>query len=219
MKRLSLLFFLLVNCALCAQNTEITTGYIQTNFFDPDRDEHYNLSNYSNRGGFGLGLAIENVMIDSVRVRFTLSYSKYGGKISNYNGGKGSGTITRVNMNKSIVSLGFFPLNFRILNRIDLNFGFEGSILLHERFSGTSSKWNIIGGGGTQNLNEEERFNAISYTGVCGRLAYDFKWSEQITISPQYSFHLGLTREFKDHIKGTKSRRQFFGLGIQWAWK
>ena len=171
MKRLSLFFFLIFSGTMYAQNTEITTGYIQNNFFDFEKDEVYNNSNYSSRGGFGLEIGIDEIMIDSVKLRFTLGYSKYSGKIRNYSGGKGSGTTTRANVHKSIVSLGFFPLNFKILDRIDLNFGVEGSMLLHERFSGNNSSWNIIGGG-TQNLDEDERFNARFYAGACGRLAY-----------------------------------------------
>lgn len=219
MKRLSLFLCVLFSCTLYAQNTEITAGYIQNNFFDFEKDEVYNSSNYSSKGGFGLELGIDEVMIDSIKVRFTLSYSKYSGKIRNYSGGKGSGTTIRANVHKSIVSLGFFPLNFKILDRIDLNFGVEGSMLLHERFSGSNSSWNIIGGGGTQDLGEAERFNARFYAGACGRLAYEIHWSEHIIISPQYSFHLGLTQEFEDYSTETKSMRHFFGLGVQWAWE
>ena len=220
MKRLSLLFFLTISCVIIyAQSTEITIGYILNNFFDLEEDEAYNSSTYYDRGGFGLGVAIENVMIDSIKVRYTLSYSKYAGKIRNYNGGKGSGTTIMANVHKSIVSLGFFPVNLKILKRIDLNLGFEGSILLHEHFSGSISKRQLIYDDEMEDLDNDIRFNARFHAGACGRLAYDISLSEHVFLSPQYSFYLGLTKEFEDYSTETKSKRHFFGLGIQWAWK
>ena len=47
------------------------------------------------------------------------------------------------------------------------------------------------------------------------RHAYSFKLNESILILPQSGFYYGLKGEFQEFLKGTKSIRNFIGVGIK----
>lgn len=80
--------------------------------------------------------------------------------------------------------MGISPLNFKIKERLDLNFGFEFSALKHENLSGSISTWTIDEPDwASSDLNE--RYNRLStkfYVGARGRMVYDFKINDQMAI-------------------------------------
>lgn len=76
-------------------------------------------------------------------LRFTLSYDKYGGELKASDVGLSGVYTTNAKIDKFVISLGVFPVNFKIIDRIDLNFGFELSRLISENFIGSSSGWQL----------------------------------------------------------------------------
>jgi hypothetical protein len=199
---------------------ELNGGYIINHFHDFGYDKegpHYK-SEYQNGSGYGFLLGIEDLTEGIFRYRFTLAYFHYGGQFYTYASGLGSGVSVDGSVNKSLISLGLYPLGFKILRKIDLNIGFEIGALLHEDFSGNSSCWSISPSGCnyTTDLNEKnDRLSALFYFGLSSRIAYNIKIINNLYISPQYSFYLGLSPEFAEYSKKTRSMRHYFSLGIK----
>ena len=219
MRQIIIAFILLVNNYCFSQDIELIGGVNKNNFYDFRRNEgHYN-SSYISDFGYTFRIGVENVKlkkIDNLNLRFTLSYDKYGGGIKVSDGGNGGGYSTTANINKSIISLGIFPLNFKVKNKIDLNFGIEFSRLMIDGFEGEYNYWLMNWGSSYDNLNEKyNRFNARNYFGIRGRIAYDFNITENLILSPQYSYYLGLGSEFEEFPRTTSSIRQYLSLGIQ----
>lgn len=216
MKKLFIILISFSSLSLFSQNIEIIGGLNKNSFYDFNKNEGHFTSTYSSGFGYSARIAIENIKADWLTLRFTLSYEKYSGEIEASDGGLGGGFTTVAEIDKSIISLGIFPLNFKIKNKIDLNFGMEISRLINENFEGTNSGWIMEQPDWSYDLNNKyERFNSLTYFGLRGRVAYDFNLSNTFVISPQYSYYLGLSNEFDEFPKATKSMRHYFCIGIE----
>lgn len=216
MKRIFIALFLLISIPAFSQNLEVIGGLNKNHFFDFQQNEgHFSSSYYSNYG-YTLRIGVDDIKVDWLTLRFTLSYDKYGGELKASDGGMGGGYTTNAKIDKSVISLGVFPVNFKIIDRIDLNFGFEIAGLINENYSGTSSGWIMGNPDWSYDLNEKyDRYSSKIYFGLSGRIAYDFNISDKLSISPQYSYYLGLSNEFDEFPEATKSMRHYFCIGLQ----
>lgn len=216
MKHLIIASILLSSLTLFAQNIEIIGGVNKNSFFDYEQKPGHFNSAYNSDYGYAFRIGIENVKVDWMTLRFTLGYEKYGGTFEASDGGLGGRYTTKASIDKSIISLGVFPINFTIFDRIDFNFGFELAGLLNENISGSSSGWLMGESDWTYDLSEiHDRYNAKTNFGLRGRIAYDINLSDKLSISPQYSYYLGLSNEFDAFPKETRSMRHYFGIGLQ----
>ena len=216
MKQILAVLIILNSLTLFSQNVEILGGLNKNSFFDfMQNDVHFN-SSYNSYFSYSIRIGIDDVKVDWLPLRFTLSYDKYGGKVNASVGGLGGGNTIIAEIDKSIISLGVFPINFKIIDRIDLNFGFEISGLINENFNGTESGWQMGEADWSYNLIDKyNRYSAKTNFGLRGRIAYDFNISDELAISPQYSYYFGLSNEFEEFPQETKSMRHYFCIGFQ----
>lgn len=215
-RTITLTLFLFVFISAHSQNIEVIGGLNKNIFFDLQQKEGHYSSSYNPDYGYAIRFGVEDIKVDWMTFRFTLGYDKYGGEFTVSDGGQGGGSTTEAVIDKSVISLSVFPLNFKIINRIDLNFGLEFSGLIRENFSGTRSGWILGEPDWSYGLKEKhERFSAKTYFGLSGRIAYDFNISDRLAISPQYSYYFGLSNEFDEFPEATKSMRHYFCVGIQ----
>ncbi len=217
MKRVLVVFVLLSSLTVFSQNIEVIGGLNKNVFFDFQKNEGHFISNYVSDYDYVIRIGVEEIKVDWLTLRFTLSYDKYRGELKASDGGLGGGYATNVKIDKSIISLGVFPVNFEILDRIDLNFGFELARLINDNFTGTSSGWIMNKPNWSYDLNEKyNRYSSKIYFGLRGRIAYDFNISDKLVISPQYSYYWGgVSNEFDEFPETTKAMRYYFCIGIQ----
>lgn len=176
-----------------SQNLEIIGGLNYNRFFEFHKDDGHYITSYKPEWGYMFKVAIDDVRFEEQNLRFTLGYMNYSGEINAYNGGLGGGSRTLADVNKSMLSLGIYPFNFKILKRIDFNLGVEMSGLIHESFSGNIYSWTM---GESSEIDLEEcydKYSASFFIGLQARLAYAIKIAEGWAISPQYSYYLGLS--------------------------
>jgi len=198
------------------QNIELFGGLNTNNFHDYKENEGHYQSSYHSGSGYSFGLAIDSLKVDWMTLRLTLKFDKYSGDLTASDGGLAGSSTTTAEINKSLISLGVFPLNFRIFKRIDLNIGFEISKLISESYKGSSNGWNM--GEPNWSYDLQEKYNKYSSSinfGLSTRLAYNLQINESIIISPQYTFYFGLSNEFIEFPEATKSIRHFIGIGIK----
>jgi len=201
---------------LFAQKIELFGGANRNIFHDYyETTPHYS-SKYNSDYGFSAGFGLDSIKIDWLVLRFTLQFDKYKGKFEVSESGLGGGYTTFAKVDKSVLSLGIFPINFRFLDRIDLNLGLQISRLVNESFSGTSSGWTMNQPNWSYNIQDKyNKYSSTTYFGFQGRISYDFKISKSIWISPQYLYYFGLSNEFVEFPKNTKSMRHYFCIGIK----
>jgi hypothetical protein len=205
---------------LFGQKLEMFGGANNNMFHNYHNNEGHFMSSYNSDFGFTAGFGLDSIRIDWLTFRFTLQFDKYAGKLEASDGGLGSGFTTIAKVDKSVISLGIFPINFRILKRIDLNFGLIISRLIDESFNGTSSGWIMNQPNWSYNLQDKyNQYSSATYFGFQGRIAYDFKLSKLIWISPQYIYYFGLSNEFVEFPEDTKSMRHYFCIGIKKKFK
>ncbi len=201
------------------QKIELFGGQNKNTFYNSGQvSGHFN-SSYNSGLGFIAGIGVDNIKVDWMTVRFTLQFENYSGELEASGGGLGGGNSTQVLIDKSVITLGIFPLNFRILKRIDLNFGLEISGLVDESFSETTGGWLMGQPDWRDNLQDKySRYSSLIYYGLRGKISYDYLLTQSIFISPQFSYYLGLStefNEFNEFPKQTKSMRYAFGIGIK----
>lgn len=202
-----------------SQSFEVFGGANRNMFYGTkDANFDYFTADYHPGTGYTAGIGLDSIHINRFRMRFTLAFDQYNGRF-NAEGNPGKVIYERATgeMNKSVVSLGFFPLNFTSMYKLDLNLGAEVSGLLNESVSGTRFyDSEFMGGPVTNDLADYyERYSSRVNYGLKGRLAYQLAFSALVLI-PQYSFYYGLSGEFKEFPEATKAMRHYFCLGIKW---
>jgi hypothetical protein len=216
MKTIIILLISFFSLTLYSQSIEIFGGPNKNIFHDYSDGEGHFMSSYNPALGYNIGIGIDDIKIDWLKLRFTLCFDNYGGELEASDGGLGGGYTTNAEIDKSVLSLGLFPLNLKIIKRLDLNFGFEFSMLINETYTGTKSGWLMGEPGWSYNIEDEyDRYSALTNFGLKARIAYDINLAKSIIISPQYSFYYGLSNEFDEFPEQTVSMRHYIGIGIE----
>ena len=217
----TIIFFLILLKALTSfgQSVDVFGGMISNHFFSFGKDGHIE-SEYLVNPGYTLGIGLEDIKLDYLNMRFTLSFQDYSGDIIEKYSGLAGGSTTEVNFSKSTITLGLFPINFYLFNHVDLNFGLSLSRLLTEDFGGSKSGCYGNPNGGydcfqIDLIEEYESFSSNWNFGIQARIGYDFYLSETLVLSPIYFFYLGLSDEFSDIVSNSKLMGHYLCIGIE----
>jgi hypothetical protein len=216
MKGFLTILFITLTMALSGQKLEAYAGLNLNQFYDYNNNGGNYIASFDSGLGPVIGIGIDSVRVDLLKFRFTIQYDRVAGKLDAYEGGHMYSHQTVAEIKKSMLSLGIFPLSFKVIKKIDLNFGVQLSLLLSESVNGTDSGWSQENGSYEYDLQDVyDRYSSIFSFGLTGRIAYDFKLPNSYYISPQYSFYYGLTNEFVDFPEETKSIRHYFCIGVE----
>ncbi|MGB0870854.1 MAG: hypothetical protein ACPGSD_14765 [Flavobacteriales bacterium] len=215
MKKIMATLCFLAHFTAFSQVFELSGGYNVNRYFDSEETLKYASSNYVSDNGYALQFGIDEVKIDWLILRFTLGFEKYSGFINVSNYGAGGSISNEAQVDKSIISLGMYPVKFKIAKTLDVDLGMEYSWLISDHIDGRS-KGSITGKPSwDEDLNERySDFSEKTYVGFRGRVKYDIKMTDKLTISPQFTYYHGVTSEFIEFIN-TRSMRFGFGLRIQ----
>ncbi len=228
MKNTLFLLFLALSINTSAQSLEFNTGVQLNSFYH--FDYAYMSTSFTTKAGYDLNVGIDDVYLNRVRLRFTLG-------LNTYSGGLRASQISDVpydkylidgQINKTVLRLGLYPVNFRIKKRWNINIGTQFSALLHEKveavyderivsFTPNPNEYpevELIESSG--NLNERhDSYNAKYYVGANIRVAYDIPISESYYLVPQYSFYTTISSEFIEFPYYVKSMQHMLGIGIK----
>lgn len=217
MNVLIILLFCINSLTLYSQSIEVYGGANRNLFYgQKDKNYSYFTADYQAGNDFTAGIGIDSLHINRFRMRVTIQFDRYNGSFeAEGNAGKAIYHRAAGEVDKSIVSLGFFPLNFTIKKKIDLNLGAEASALLSESVSGSGFYDYLLGASVSYDLADHyDRYSSRANYGLKGRMAFPMAFSKVILI-PQYSFYYGLTSEFEAFPETIKSMRHSIGFGIK----
>ncbi len=207
---------LLSTSCLFAQKIEMFGGANRNTFYDRDENTPHTSSSYTSDYGVTAGIGLDSIKVDWLLLRFTLQYDEYYGKVEASNGGLGGSYTYDIAAQKSVVSLGAFPVNLRFFDRVDVNVGLIASRLVHESFSGKEYGWGMDSLLRAYSFDREATVKSSkTYFGLQARISYDFKLTESICVSPQYMCYLGTSKEFTEFPRNTKSMRHYLCVGIK----
>ena len=220
MRILYSILFILITCNLFSQKIELFGGINKNKFFDFGGNSPHFASTYYSDYSLSAGFGIDSVKLDWLFLKFTMQYDNYKGKLNASGGGLGGSFNTRASVNKSILSLGIFPVNFKVFKRINFSLGVLFSRLINESFTGITES-SVLNNPTSSSLLQDQydRYSSKSYTGIQGSISYDIRISKSIWISPQYSYYFGLRKEFREFPSETKAMRQILSIGIKKKFK
>jgi hypothetical protein len=214
MKKLLILIFSIYATSLYSQSFELAAGANLNRFYQIGEDNPHYTATYETGAGFVVRAAYNFSRATKIPLRLTIAYEQYQGDFRAVNSGLGGGYILDAHIDKSVVTIGFSPLALKLFHNLNISFGADFSILLSEDFSGTGTSWEMDT---TTIIKEvyEDDFNASTYFGLNATISYDFHITDDIMIFPQYTFYIGLTKEFDKFPDFTHSMRHFFCIGLK----
>lgn len=219
LKTMTRIFLYLLLCFFTSkssgQNFEISGGVNRNKFGDFHREVGHFISDYTPDYGYSFGMSISNFKIDTLPMRLSLRIDNYKGKFYTTSGGRGGAQKTEAEIEKTTIGLGFYPVNFAILKKIELGIGGELSFKINDKTTGYKSSWSMGAPGTYMTIeNDSVKINKNFFWGFSGRISYDLKINETWFVSPQYKYHLGWSDEFKNTEAKIKSLRHNFEIGI-----
>lgn len=224
MKKLGLIALLFCSVSVFAQRVELIGNYNRNLFYDFKKDDAHQNASYKAGNGYGFKLCVDELGGNFDFIRLSIGYETYQGTASVSDGGMGGGSSTQIDVTKSVLSIGVYPLNWDIKKLFHISLGAEYARLMSEKYTGSSHNW-MLGDpiGTTVNFDKTDakhsHYNAEYYFGVSGRLAFKIQLADQWTLLPQYAFYWGLKKEFKRTLSNyTKSFRHYLGVGIAYQW-
>ena len=174
----------LCRLTLCSQSITFFGGVNNNIFHDYfHSDPHYN-SSYKSKVGYYAGIGLDSIKIDWITFYFTLQLDKYGGDLEASAGGLGGGNLIEAAIDKWIISLGIYPINFRLFHKINLHIGLEISKLIYEEYKGTVSGWLMGQPGWSYDLVDRyDHYSLKTYFGFKFRITYNLLYSREFGLT------------------------------------
>jgi len=148
-------------------------------------------------------------------MRATIGYEAYGGEFRAVRSDRTFDVVSEIDVRKSGLLLGLFPLGITLWKRLDIDLGVQISWLIKERFFGTFSKQGGFEPTVFYRLEDQyEAFNTSVTFGITGRVGYKIPLGTSFFLMPMYSFYQGLSDEFQFFPRETTITRHFLGIGI-----
>lgn len=103
---------------------------------------------------------------------------------------RGGSFWTEATINKSIIALGIYRINFILIDKLDINLGFEMTALIKEHVNVIYSSWAVNQSSASYSLLDKyDQSSKKQYVGLKARFAYDFKYQT----ASQYRLSIPIT--------------------------
>lgn len=162
--------------------------------------------------GYSVELGIDSVCIDWMRIDLALNFEQYNANFKASTSGLPGGTITEVDITKTLLGLTLYPIRF-IKNNFRSQIGLEYSRLLDEQVSGYETTY-LMGQKPTHiELNDlNNRYSSLINVGIRIKAGYTFRIKNHFYIAPYYALFYSLSREYSEAPVRIKSIRNSFGI-------
>jgi len=220
MPRIFISLFVLFMFSTVAQSQTIAVygGANYGRYYSFQQEEGYFSKNFNPQMGYGFGVELKDIMIDSTKLaRLAISFQNYGGDFLIQDGGLAGSSSTSGEVTRNAFFVDFYPVGLKLLKDLEMSFGASFGILLNYHLSG-SRYGSLTGNYWSKELSTNSNFVKPINFGLNAALGYEFKIGA-IRIEPRYNFFLGLGNEFDQSFIRTKSMRHSFQLSIGRALK
>jgi len=216
MKNSFILFLLCLSTSLSAQKIELIQGIHVNKFIGTYNNPSYQNS-FTPHSGYNIRFAYESPKTKKMSWRLAIGYQKYSSDFRTGDGGHGGGFYVQAKIDKSVVSFIIYPLNLTFWDKLNINLGFAFSTTISNSYDGVRTHWTLTEPSTTDDLHDlYETYNSFGHFGLTGRLAYDFKLSSKMTLSPQYAYYYGISSEFQQFPSDARTMRHYYCVGIGW---
>jgi hypothetical protein len=223
----TLILFILFFHVIQAQNLEVFGGSLKNTVKICSNDTPWEESHQSSYEGYSIGIGINNLVPDSfpkLRFRITARYDEYGNYIYAYSGGRWGYSKDEVIVQKRNISLGIYPVNFKVVKDLEIGIGIELGVLLNSKTVGYRNTYYNNGNPQTPSVSTSKNYeienNSIHYKkiipGLVGRASYKIPLSSHFRLIPQAEYYHGLLKEYQDLVLETHSRRWSIKLGLEY---
>lgn len=206
----------LTSVLLFSQTLEITTSFGQNTFYKIKEPPNFESYTYSSGNAFSANLRLkltsENFPTGELLV--FCAVEQYQGGFNYQLIGNGISSSVIGHTEKTMLSLGLYPLNFKILKRVDAHVGVQMALLLNENNKGQRIDRNSFTTPTVfYSSLKNENINVRNGPALNIKLSYPVKINENLSILPEYMGVIGLISELK-RLGFPRSMRNYLGVGL-----
>ncbi|MFT5724802.1 MAG: hypothetical protein ACI9JN_001925 [Bacteroidia bacterium] len=215
MKIIATISLIVLSTNLFGQTFDVTAGVNFSKFYEIHRyDPGHYTSTYDTRPGYLVRFGLNNVYFGKLKTRINITVENYGGYINVSDGSPAGSFGTKGDIRKTNLSLGFLPIVLTLFDSLRFSSGITLSGLIHENVDG-AYHYNAGGRSELVDIEDYSPYNAPLVFGYRAGLANTIKLGLKLSITIQYTFDFGLSREFAEFPWRTRSMRHGFAVGIQ----
>jgi|GEM_PF-2923396 len=209
------ILFCLLPFFLFSQELEFTTSFGQNTFYKLKVPPNFESYSYASGNAIAANIRLKLISENFPTGEFLVfcSIEHYIGGFDHSINATGSGDRTIGTTDKTTLSIGLYPLNYKILKRLDIHIGIQMSFLLNEKNRGSYSVWTLNNLSGSNFSLEGEELNIRTIPALNIKLSYPIKINDTISILPEYMGILGLVSELQQ-IGYPRSMRNYLGVGL-----
>lgn len=206
-KNFVIAIYLVIGFVFCSfsQNIEITGG-LNNSYYSFSED----MGNGSNaKMSYSFLLGISDLKIGAVFI----AVDNYKAQFSIFSGGQGGGESISGEDNKTTLGILHYPLNWGIKDKMNFAFGWQCSYLVASTIIGTYHTWpsSVY----KQLVDAKDRFDIYNFMfGLSAKVNLKFNLNEKWSLSPQYRFYYGLSRDFNTRIVNIRSVKHHFEITL-----
>jgi hypothetical protein len=197
-KLVSIVVFLAMVLSIQAQNLGLFAGVnMMDNYPFQESNDHY-YTHFSPKVGYSFGLELDDIRIVKIPIKFTGKIVKYNGGISHESSGLGGSYNFDVNQENYYLSMGLHLLKNKSSSPLQLSLGVEYSILLSEKFTGSTKTWSTSTAVENKTIDENSfDLNMKNKFAIIGTIGYKKEIMTGWFIEPQFSVLAGFTEELQ----------------------
>ncbi len=203
--------FLLLSISAFPQRLGFTGGLNISHYIDFSDGNPHEQSEYENGLGYSFNIFVDNLFERASKIpplKLSAGFSNYRGEAEYYSGGLGGGTSKTASINKNLVNLSVYPLNFSP-GSFYLSGGMYFEWLVNDQSAGTGKGWSMSNPVSVS-YELEQVDNADFQWGFALSAHYEFALSPTLGIFPCYMASFSLV----DDIYDAKAWRHFFSVGV-----
>jgi hypothetical protein len=203
--------FLLSCISAFPQRFGLSGGLNLSHYVDFSEDNPHEQSEYEIGLGYSFNIFVDNLFDRASKIppfKFSAGFSNYKGEAEYYSGGLGGGKRETASINKNLVNLSVYPLNFSP-GSFYLSGGMYFEWLVNDQSTGTGNGWSMSNPVSVS-YELEQVDNTDFQFGFAVSAQYEFALSPMLGIFPCYMASFSLANDIND----AKAWRHYFSVGL-----
>lgn len=214
MMRFLLLLICLVSININAQDINVLIGLGQNQYFDIHEDTPHYDSSYESGLLKNIRIGLSDVQYEDLKFSILLGVRSYESSLFVRSGGLGGGSTLDVDVKKTLLTLGFYPVKRSLFDELNVEFGIVYSRLINEVYKGESTDWVYGQGSSEVELDGNEAFSEKVFFCLGIQAYYSIPLSKNLNFLVQLSSSFNLSDEFERRLESTRAYSYVLVAGL-----
>ncbi len=171
-------------------------------------------SDVESKVGYTFGVGISNLRVALIPIRATLHIETTQSSFYHRTGGMGGGYSMEATHDRTLITTGFYPINFRVANNLRIHIGVEGSYLLSQKSSVKEHQFAISNPSGSTTEYNRVDVGRDSQFGFALEASWHAMIKEHWFLAPWCRFVYNTTDPFINTVYETRMMKTHGGVSL-----